>query len=631
MTKYVLFSLLLSGPLLPALAAPPRLSAPDSMAQVLGQPGLSDAERVATHSELCWALASLDLPAAIGHGRQGLALARAQGLAHGEAGACSALGMATFMAGDLNASERYFEQGLAPARRSGRSKDLLSVLTGLGNVAVQLSQYERARRAYLEVQALLLHQPHPDLNSLAAASANLGLVSQRLADDAVAIGHITKALALFGQARNASGQAQCYFNLADCYAATRPARARQALAQAVALHRRLGDTLMLSADYRELGRWHLAHGPAPRARALLRHALALARQVGATSAEGEALKLLADTEARLGDFAAAFAAQKAFQTLRDTLLAQEKTSELAQLQVRFDVARQQERIGTLTQARNRAEAQRRTQRVRLQQLGWLAAGLLGLVGGLTVLYFKLRHSRAQIAALARTKDLLMAVVGHDLRGPVAAFGHLGHSIGYYARTAPHELPALGQEVAATAQRLATLLDNLLHWATAQRNPAAPALLPLELPAVAADPLHLLGPDAAAKNVALRSHFVPGQRVLADAQLLATVLRNLAGNALKFTPPGGRIELGATALASGHLEVWVQDTGVGIAPERLPQLQRLEASPGRSTAGTANETGTGLGLLVCHDFVRRLGSPGGLRVHSAGLGQGSRFSFALQGA
>ena len=76
---------------------------------------------------------------------------------------------------------------------------------------------------------------------------------------------------------------------------------------------------------------------------------------------------------------------------------------------------------------------------------------------------------------------------------------------------------------------------------------------------------------------------------------------------------------------------MQDTGVGIAPERLPQLLRLGAGNGRSTAGTANETGTGLGLLVCLELVRRLGSPGGLRVQSAGLGQGSRFRFELQGA
>ena len=170
---------------------------------------------------------------------------------------------------------------------------------------------------------------------------------------------------------------------------------------------------------------------------------------------------------------------------------------------------------------------------------------------------------------------------------------------------------------------------MLFRSSAQRDPSAPARQPLDLPAVAAGPLSLLGPGAATKGLAVRCHFVPGQRVLADPQLLATVLRNLVGNAVKFTPAGGCIELGATALPTGWLEIWVQDTGVGIAPDRLPQLLRLEAR--RSTAGTANETGTGLGLLVCHDFVRRLGSPGGLRVQSAGLGQGSRFSFELQGA
>jgi signal transduction histidine kinase len=110
-------------------------------------------------------------------------------------------------------------------------------------------------------------------------------------------------------------------------------------------------------------------------------------------------------------------------------------------------------------------------------------------------------------------------------------------------------------------------------------------------------------------------------------MISTVFRNLLSNAIKFTPEGGRVtlELKRLSVEDGQVcyEVSVSDNGIGIPKERLDQLFRMDNT--ESTKGTANESGTGLGLLLCYDFVIR--NSGSLRAESE-IGKGSRFIFTL---
>ena len=114
----------------------------------------------------------------------------------------------------------------------------------------------------------------------------------------------------------------------------------------------------------------------------------------------------------------------------------------------------------------------------------------------------------------------------------------------------------------------------------------------------------------------------GLQVYADFAAVQAVLRNLLGNAVKFTLPGGRVTIAAQA-AGGMTEISVDDTGVGIPESRLASL--FEIIPDRSTTGTAGEAGTGLGLILCQDLIERSG--GRIAVESR-LGRGSRFTVAL---
>ncbi len=171
--------------------------------------------------------------------------------------------------------------------------------------------------------------------------------------------------------------------------------------------------------------------------------------------------------------------------------------------------------------------------------------------------------------------------------------------------------------------LGTLLDNLLNWGRAQAGQVMNHPTAVEAAQIAATALALHRPTATNRRIQLVAELPPGlPPVWVDPALLGTVLRNLVGNAVKFTPAGGAVTVRLTADLPGFLRFTVTDTGVGIAPEQLATL--FEPGRARSTSdATTGEVGTGLGLAVCRSFVRLLG--GELRASSR-PGQWAAFTF-----
>jgi signal transduction histidine kinase len=128
-------------------------------------------------------------------------------------------------------------------------------------------------------------------------------------------------------------------------------------------------------------------------------------------------------------------------------------------------------------------------------------------------------------------------------------------------------------------------------------------------------------QAEAKNILIRTDADPAFHAWGDPDMIQLVLRNLMSNAIKFTPPGGTVYLGVNSF-SDHLEFFVKDSGKGISPE---ELEQIKAGVFYTSAGTAQEQGTGLGLLLCREFLARNNSQ--LRIETA-VNVGSTFSFTL---
>lgn len=199
-----------------------------------------------------------------------------------------------------------------------------------------------------------------------------------------------------------------------------------------------------------------------------------------------------------------------------------------------------------------------------------------------------------------TKDRLFSLISHDLRGPITSFHNIARLVSHYNRQNEREkIDQLSQRIDQSADKLNALLDNLLNWALTQTHELQCHTAPISLNTLLQEVLELYADQFLLKDISVRSAFEGCLQVEGDYHMLSSVFRNLLSNAIKFTPCGGSISLEATR-RDGWAEVVLHDTGVGIAADKLPLM--FEVRENRSTRGTDNEKGTGLGLLVVKEFI-----------------------------
>ncbi len=239
-------------------------------------------------------------------------------------------------------------------------------------------------------------------------------------------------------------------------------------------------------------------------------------------------------------------------------------------------------------------------------------------------HLQIHRQSQELLELNATKDKFFSIIAHDLRTPFA---------GFFGATQLmfEELPHLSQEEVITfakglndsASNLYRLLENLLEWARLQRGLTNFEALQLPLMGLVEKSIGHVTDSATAKGVQIRLEIPKGLEVVADEYMLESILRNLVTNAVKFTRKGGEVTIAATQSGEDSVRLSISDTGIGMDSAMLAGLFRIDAHNNRK--GTEGEPSSGLGLIICKDFVERHG--GRLWVESE-EGRGSSFHFAL---
>lgn len=170
-----------------------------------------------------------------------------------------------------------------------------------------------------------------------------------------------------------------------------------------------------------------------------------------------------------------------------------------------------------------------------------------------------------------------------------------------------------------------LLTNLLEWSRSQTGRIEFSPEYIEMVSLVNEITELLGDSVRQKSITILSKLPRNVLAFADKAMISTVLRNLVSNAIKFTHPEGQITFSVEFKPEGLL-FSVSDNGIGIKEETLGKLFRIEET--YSTRGTQNERGTGLGLILCKEFVEK---HGGRIWAESELGKGSRFCFTIPNA
>ncbi|EAY26128.1 sensor histidine kinase [Microscilla marina] len=233
----------------------------------------------------------------------------------------------------------------------------------------------------------------------------------------------------------------------------------------------------------------------------------------------------------------------------------------------------------------------------------------------------IRLQQAELSDLSHFKDKLLSIISHDLKSPLNTLQGTLTLLGAGAIT-PEELQVLTLELRDKMQATRYLMENILQWAMMQMEKVKFTPELLNLHDITADTLKVLTATQN-KNIELYNDVPAETKVFADAHMVALVIRNLSANAIKFTQQDGEVRVTAQAMDKGYVEVAIQDNGVGIPPDVLPYL--FDSTHTYTTEGTDDEKGTGLGLLLCQEFVEK--NQGKIWAEST-QGEGTTFKFTL---
>lgn len=226
----------------------------------------------------------------------------------------------------------------------------------------------------------------------------------------------------------------------------------------------------------------------------------------------------------------------------------------------------------------------------------------------------------QLTALNTFQTKLFSIISHDLRAPVFALRDLFNNAAGQQISA-EDVRELIPDAASDLSYTASLMENLLQWAKSQLATGEKKSQIIDISVLIQDVMQLLRLQAESKKIILENKVKEPLHVCADKDMISLVIRNLVSNALKFTSANGRVVVEANQ-AGSTIEVFVKDNGSGMSMETL---QKINANNFFTTKGTANESGTGLGLMLCKEFLAK--NDGRMFVEST-EGKGSVFSFSL---
>lgn len=238
----------------------------------------------------------------------------------------------------------------------------------------------------------------------------------------------------------------------------------------------------------------------------------------------------------------------------------------------------------------------------------------------------LRITERRLLELNHTKDKFFSIIAHDLRNPftsLISFSELIYK--NVGRLSPEKIENLALRMNDSAKQAHILLENLLHWSKMQTGVLKPDLQELDVVELLNEIKHISSSTAVAKGIEIRVEELPSAKIVADKQMMNTILRNIIANAIKFSYANGCVVLKA---ADHQHEVLfsVMDSGIGIEKKNLDLLFKTDSS--FSTPGTQNEIGTGLGLRLCREFVEISG--GSIWLESEpGLGTTIYFTIPAQ--
>lgn len=235
----------------------------------------------------------------------------------------------------------------------------------------------------------------------------------------------------------------------------------------------------------------------------------------------------------------------------------------------------------------------------------------------------LKESEKKLQEALAAKDKFFSIIAHDMKGPMGNFLGLSKILNKdLEEMTMKDMKEIASSIYDSANSIYKLLEDLLQWSRTQMGNIQFNPEPIDLKEMAFNNFYLLSSLANEKQIELKSMIEEPVYVIADRNMLTTVIRNLSSNGIKFTEPGGLISISADT-DDNFATICIEDTGIGMDDEIAENLFKLDSH--HTSLGTNAEKGTGLGLVLCKEFIMKHG--GRIWVNST-LNKGSKFYFSV---
>ncbi len=479
--------------------------------------------------------------------------------------------------------------------------------------------------AFDDYRQLLIYSRQLELRAQEAdALFHLGQLLTRQKKYKEALQSHKEALTIRRSIHDKSKEAMSLNDIGELYRSTK--NYERSLANHVAaleIRQKLKDEPGLAESYNSVGALYIAKKDYKRAIANLELALQASREVHDQEQTLKTYEYLSQCYKELKDYKKALESKESSLGILDFIQNEKNERQLLETQNRYQMKKKEGEIDKLELDRTQREKVIEAQ-TKLRNFLFLLIAL-GMVISLLVLYlyFLKRRSNRKLQEINDTKDKLFSIIGHDLKGPLNSLTAFSTLLLHHTDSlTKDEIKMLSLDLDKSLKNLFTLLENLLEWGRSQSGNIDFKPEAFDLAIVLKENQDLLKGLAENKKITIVNDNAASLSVKAHHNSINTVVRNLISNAIKFTPEGGKITLKVES-AERQLRVSVEDTGVGMSEAAIQRLFKIGTK--HSTLGTAQEKGTGLGLVLCKDFVEKNG--GTIGVESI-EGKGSTFYFTV---
>lgn len=490
---------------------------------------------------------------------------------------------------DYKQSLSYYKRAYEQDRISNNEKGNLLTFINLGIVYQNLLQYDSCR--YYNEKAYRLAEKYQDSTSLVNIINNLGTLEYDLKNYSKGLDYYNRALQLY----TASGD-------------------REGIAYA----------------RNNIGLIHLDEKEYPQAFKNFKEALKIAEELDLYEFSGNVFSNLSIYYKETGDYKNAYDYYDKCNTVYDSLAGEKENKMIRKLQVKYQSAKRQRDVLQL-QKENLEQKEMLSSTKMIQHSLYFI--ILLVVVFLAILFFLLRKEKIlarelqekteELKKLNVAKDRFFSIIAHDLKNPFNALvGYTSLLRSEFDSFTREELNQIVTDLSNATEQGFSLLENLLHWTRSQTNRITVYKTYFKLRGVVGSVASLAAPSLADKSQEVQIDIDDHLEAFADKDMIETVLRNLIFNSIKFSYPNTTIRVEAKRIQK-NIQISVIDQGIGIDAEK--QHKFFDYEENTTTEGTVGEKGSGLGLVICREFVEK---NGGLIWVESELGKGATFRFTI---